>query len=745
MTVQSRGPDHTRLVVQSTGPPRDPIVRSGSLLLFTTSALALFLEMLLIRWIGTEVRIFAYLQNTILIVSFLGVGLGCFTCDRPITLTQTLAPLTVLLVLLAIPFTRGGLLLVSPALSVLDDLVTWGRVVVTNPWTAVLFVSIGLAISYLVLILVVDLFVPIGRIIGRLMNRDPSPIRAYSANIAGSLAGTWLFVLLSAWYQPPITWFVVVGLSILVISRSVPVRRPLVIGLVAASLPLAWFAGRVPGSVRTTWSPYQKLSLDKPTDQSTTGIIGDYLISVNNTGYQMMADLSQEHVAREARSYPADFHGLSQYDLPLLLHPHPRRYLVVGAGAGNDVAGGLRGGATEITAVEIDPAIIQMGREFHPERPYASPLVTIVNDDARSFFATTTKRFDVITFGLLDSHTTTSMTNARLDSYVYTRESLEQARRLLAGGGIMFLSFEAQKPFIADRMARALRDVFGQAPLAFQVRPSPFGWGGVMFVEGDLGAARHQIAANPNLSAFLASMEHREPLALTYTTRVTTDDWPYTYLQTPRIPVLYYLLTALMLAIGVRSARRWGARDLVAGWDRTHWHFFFLGAAFLLLEVQNISKASVVLGNTWDVNAVIVSGVLVMALAANGVAARFPRIRLGAAYAVLVGSCLALYFVDLARFAFLPYPVKAVVVGALTTCPMFFSGIAFVRAFAEADRKSQVMGANLAGALVGALLQSLTFVIGIKALLLVVAALYVVAFVSRPAASVARVQSLATL
>ena len=53
------------------------------------------------------------------------------------------------------------------------------------------------------------------------------------------------------------------------------------------------------------------------------------------------------------------------------------------------------------------------------------------------------------------------------------------------------------------------------------------------------------------------------------------------------------------------------------GWNRSHWHFLFLGAAFLLLEVQNISKASVVLGNTWQVNAVIVSGVLIMALLAN--------------------------------------------------------------------------------------------------------------------------------
>ena len=80
------------------------------------------------------------------------------------------------------------------------------------------------------------------------------------------------------------------------------------------------------------------------------------------------------------------------------------------------------------------------------------------------------ERFDVISFGLLDSHTTTSMTNARLDHYVYTRESLELARSLLADGGIVVLSFfEAQKPFIADRMARTLREVFGQEPICFRI------------------------------------------------------------------------------------------------------------------------------------------------------------------------------------------------------------------------------------------------------------------------------------
>ena len=58
----------------------------------------------------------------------------------------------------------------------------------------------------------------------------------------------------------------------------------------------------------------------------------------------------------------------------------------------------------------------------------------------------------------------------------------------------------------------------------------------------------------------------------------------------------------------------------------------------MLLEVQNISKAAVVLGNTWVVNAVIISGVLVMILLANLVAARFPRLPLGPVYGLLVAS-----------------------------------------------------------------------------------------------------------
>jgi len=290
---------------------------------------------------------------------------------------------------------------------------------------------LGLFLTYALLIVIVDIFVPIGRLLARLMDEHPNTIRAYSVNIAGSLAGTWLFVLLCYFYQPPFTWFVVLGGLILFFVFRSRFDKWVSLVLIVGMIILAWFAGLVPGALRVVWSPYQKLVVEDATLQHS---IGQYGVSVNNTGYQTMIDLSESHTLANPETFPPSLNGFSQYDIPLLLHPNPQKYLIVGAGSGNDAAGGVRHGVPDITAVEIDPAIIAIGRDFHPEQPYSSPAVHVVNDDARSFFATTTEKFDVISFSLLDSHTTTAMTNARLDNYVYTQESIARAKSLLAKG-----------------------------------------------------------------------------------------------------------------------------------------------------------------------------------------------------------------------------------------------------------------------------------------------------------------------
>jgi len=702
------------------------------------SILGLFLELLFVRWLSTEIRIYAYLQNTILVVCFLGLGLGMFTASKPIELKQSLLPMTFLLLLMAFPVTRSALDSVSDMLSILGDLVIWFNQDTRNAGTAIILVVIGLALTYFILAIVVDMFVPLGRILGRLVNIHPTPIWAYSVNIFGSVLGTWALVLLSYFYQPPVMWFLVAGglMLIFVLWSKKDKRTNLV--LLSLIVILSWFAGKVPNSLEVIWSPYQKLVVS----ESKPDEAGKFTITVNNAGYQAIIDLSESFVLANPERYAPELRGLSQYDLPALFHPQPDSVLIVGAGTGNDVAGALRHNVRFVTAVEIDPAIIAIGRELHPERPYFSPNVQVINDDARSFFATTTEKYDVISFGLLDSHTTTSMTNARLDHYVYTLESIRQAKSRLKDGGVIVLSFEAQKPFIAYRIRRTLKEVFKQEPLAFVIPNSFYGWGGVMFVVSDSDNIQKILAQNNELSLYIKGLLEARPIQFADDTKIATDDWPYLYLESPKIPSLYYLLIGLMAIIFVRSHRKWQANVEISFSNTTFWHFFFLGAAFLLLEVQNISKASVVLGNTWEVNVVIISSILSMALLANWITYKFPNLSLTLVYVLLIGVCIGLYFVDLARFGFLPYFSKAILVGSLTSLPMLFSGIVFTRSFAVARQRSNALGANLIGALVGALLQSLTFITGIKALLLIVAGFYLLSLLtspvpSQPAASVA--------
>src|SRR5262249_31728852 len=458
--------------------------------------------------------------------------------------------------------------------------------------------------------------------------------------------------------------------------------------------------------------------------------------------YQVMIDLGEQALAKavveDPKNYRPEMQGLSQYDMPSVLHPRPRKMLIVGSGSGNGTAAAFRHGVPEIVAVDIDPAIISMGSRYHPERPYPGPNSTgqspvrVVNDDARSFFASCNEKFDVISFEFLDSHTMTSMTNARLDHYVYTRESFERAKSLLKEDGVLVLLFGVEKPFIADRMARALQEVFHQDPIVFPIPDSGYGPGGLTFVVGNQAAAQGQIDGNPRLKSLVQEWRATYPVELKGTTPVATDDWPYIYLESPRIPVLYVLLAVILMLLFARGLRQLRMGRALRVWDRSSWHFFFLGAAFMLLEVQNISKASVVLGNTWWVNAVIISGILALILIANWIVARFPGLPLTPVYGLLCGSCLALYFVDISWFGFLPFASKALLVGILTSLPMLFRGSVFISSFAQIAEKDLALGANLLGALVGGLLQSITFVIGIKSLLLIVAALYFASWLTRP-------------
>ena len=71
--------------------------------LVLVSFLGLFVEMLMIRWVSSEVRIFAYFKNFVLVACFLGFGLGCYLCRRRVQLSAMIAPLLLLTVILKSP------------------------------------------------------------------------------------------------------------------------------------------------------------------------------------------------------------------------------------------------------------------------------------------------------------------------------------------------------------------------------------------------------------------------------------------------------------------------------------------------------------------------------------------------------------------------------------------------------------------------------------------------------------------
>ena len=72
--------------------------------LFLISAIALFLELAVIRWLSTEIRIFAYFKNLPLMAAFLGFGIGFWLSDR----VDQLFPWFPRLILLLVVLTAGA-------------------------------------------------------------------------------------------------------------------------------------------------------------------------------------------------------------------------------------------------------------------------------------------------------------------------------------------------------------------------------------------------------------------------------------------------------------------------------------------------------------------------------------------------------------------------------------------------------------------------------------------------------------
>jgi SAM-dependent methyltransferase len=450
--------------------------------------------------------------------------------------------------------------------------------------------------------------------------------------------------------------------------------------------------GMPPGQV---WSPYYRI------DQYDSN--GIQAINVNGIPHQAM--------------WPLDRATDPFYEQVYRWFPD-RTYdnvLIVGAGSGTDVAVALKHGAAHVDAVEIDARIQEIGVRDHPNRPYDDPRVTRINDDGRAFLRRTSNEYDLVVFALPDSLTLVSTSaNLRLESFLFTSEAFSEVRDRLAPDGIFVLYNFYREDWLPQKIARMLEGSFGSAP--------------IVRIHGGTAAT---LAAGPlveSLDGVPPPGDQVDPVDVVGAPAAATDDWPFLYLKDRFIAPYYGLAIGIIIAFAVllvvRAAKRSGtsARQFSP-------HFFVLGVAFLLLETKSIATFSLLFGTTWVVNSLVFFAVLASVLAAILVHQRIRFRNPLLLYAGLFGS-LALAIVLPPDTLLLDPPwLRYVIAATLAFAPIFFANLVFSYSFRDTKAADMAFASNLLGAVVGGAVEYVALVSGYAWLLMIVAMLYVAAWV----------------
>ena len=668
-----------------------------------SAALSLLLELAMIRWQGTVWELFAFYKNLGLLACFAGLGLGYALAKLNRIHLALVAPLVAFQMMVLIALRHGlsmdamSSLRIMPVREQLN--MGLGQATSIYQYVAVYFF---LATVFLLTALA---FVPVGQICGRLLLRTEQ-LRAYRLNLLGSLLGVVLMLALSFLWTPPIIWFAVCFL--VMILFQIFQRRALLAGMIAAFAALVCLAWPVSTGFELIYSPYQLL-------ERGIGESGQMVLRAAGHYYQHVYDLS--FATQQTSSY---LHHLgTYYEFPYHVRTPVGSVAVVGAGTGNDVAAALRSGAAHVDAVEIDPAIQALGA-FHPEQPYSNRRVRLINDDARSFLRGTTAHYDLIDYGLLDSHTLLSQNSSlRLDSYVYTVEGLREARARLKDDGILSLSFSIMSIEMGHKIYLMMQQAFdGHPPVCVLAGYD----NSVIFLQsrnGDLQIPADLLsstgfrdvtvnASNPSIRA-----------------DISTDDWPFFYMPQRIYPTSYFFLVGLILLLSFFLF----ANFLPERPRLNHMSFFFLGAGFMLIETKAITEMGLTFGNTWQVIGIVIAGVLLMAYLANSAVHAFGIRRTAIPYVLLlVAMGVGLAIAKNGGFA--PTVGGKLLSIIVLTCPIFFAGIVFSALIAKTENIAGAMASNLFGAMVGGLLEYNSMYFGFHFLYWLAAALYLAAFVS---------------
>ncbi|MGE5552150.1 MAG: hypothetical protein ACM3ZC_16725 [Bacteroidota bacterium] len=315
---------------------------------------------------------------------------------------------------------------------------------------------------------------------------------------------------------------------------------------------------------------------------------------------------------------------------------------VIGAGGGKDVLVALLAGAKQITAIEINPGVVEAMRSFREFNGalYERPDVRLVVGDGRHFLEQSQERFDVVYLPLVMTQAADGIGLGLVENYAFTKEAFKLYLDRLSPGGRLVLKLHDMLD-LNKALFTALQ-VLGKDSSEAEVMKNIYilnsrGHSGVMYPV--LVVQKTPLSASA--SRFLLQQAQRSgfmPLYFPYgyernlaaltSGRLTTgqlirtagpnlqpasDDRPFFYNYNRGLPgvlrALLFLvaLGALLLTLqGVKRAPQRGTRDAHLGL----WYFAGLGAAFMAIEVTFIQKSTLLLPMPTVTSAIVIGALL---------------------------------------------------------------------------------------------------------------------------------------